>query len=151
MSKIFTSLFVVAMSGCAGEHGLGIDEAQGRATTTESATSFTLVLAPGQTLKIASAVLSVQLVDVADSRCPVGAHCVWAGQATAQLLVSDAGAAPLTVMLGTPTPPDMKLPSQATVGAYKFSLTALEPHPTTQGATPGKGAKATILVEKILP
>jgi hypothetical protein len=159
MFKIFTWLFIMAVSGCAGEHGLGLDAAhaqgstppdtQGRVTTSDSGTSFTLVIAPGQTQLISSEALSIKLLELTDSRCPVGAHCVWAGQATAKLLVSHAGAAPLALTIGTPTPPGMQLPFQAISGSYKFSLTALEPLPTTQGTTPDKRAKATILIEKI--
>ena len=46
-------------------------------------------LAPGQTVTIAGTGLSLRFVEiVADSRCPTGVQCIWAGEASALVEIS---------------------------------------------------------------
>ena len=87
-----------------------------------------------QPLTLAGEALTVEVVEIHDSRCPPGARCVWAGQATVSLKVSPKGQPEVTLLLGTSAPPAMNLPSDASFGAYQFSLISLEPRPSTAEA-----------------
>ena len=77
----------------------------------------------GSTLVVSGDTTSVRFTDVtADSRCPTGAQCVWAGEATVLLTVGGAQQVPLT--LGADA-------SKATaiVRMVQVTLVALRPAP----------------------
>lgn len=91
---------------------------------------------------------SLQFIEFKDSRCPKGAQCIWAGHATATLRLTRAGATTETIVIGTEAPPAMKLPYQASSGDLQFTLTALEPAPSTKNAVSADSIRATVLIEK---
>ncbi|MCU6435844.1 hypothetical protein LPB67_18875 [Undibacterium sp. Jales W-56] len=95
-------------------------------------------LAYRQPVTLKEAALKVEVTDITDSRCPVNARCVWAGQATASLKVSMTGKAEEKLVIGTPAPPTMNLPGEAVYGAYRFSLI---------GVSPAKGSPDAIAPE----
>jgi len=78
----------------------------------------------GSSLILPGDTTTVRFTDVtADSRCPTGAQCVWAGEATVLLTVGGAQQVPLT--LGTDA-------SKATaiVRMVQVTLVALKPYPS---------------------
>lgn len=146
MSKILSWWFGLLLFACAGKQVVAGSAVQ---TASPAGASYTVVLRHGHIEFIPALKLSLELLTVQDSRCPPGARCVWAGQATATLLVRHAGGAPVQLVVGTPTPPAMHLPFQAQSGDFQFTLKALEPLPGTQGAAADKLVRVTLLVEKI--
>jgi hypothetical protein len=65
----------------------------------------------GQTAAISGEDLSLQFIEVtADSRCPKGAECIWAGEAKCRMRVTYQGSVSemiLTLSAGTINPPDL--------------------------------------------
>jgi hypothetical protein len=110
--------------------------------------SQSLTLKIGQPPTATQFDVSIQLIEFKDSRCPTGAQCIWAGHATASLKLIRAGAAAETIIIGTQAPPAMQLPFQAISGDLQFTLTALEPVPSTKSTVSADSIRASILIEK---
>lgn len=111
--------------------------------------SYTIALTQGNKVLIPEESLSVELVAVKDGRCPQGAQCIWAGHAAVTIQVAKAGSPPETLVIGTPAPPHMKLPHEATYGAYRLNLLGLEPaNPVPTSATPPR-YRATVQVTRL--
>lgn len=146
MSKMISWWLGLLLFGCAGKQVVAGDAAP---TAAPVGASYTVVLRHGHSEQIPQFKLGLELLSVQDSRCPSGARCIWAGQATATLLVRHADEAAVQLVVGTPTPPEMHLPFQAQSGAFQFTLKALEPLPDTQGPAADKLLRVTLLVEKI--
>jgi hypothetical protein len=78
----------------------------------------------GATLVVPGDTTSVRFTDVtSDSRCPSGAQCVWAGEATVLLTVGGTQAVSLT--LGADSSK-----ATATVRMTRITLVALKPYPS---------------------
>ena len=60
----------------------------GRSPAAPTAIDRTVVLAPGQTVHLATDVTVGFVAVLGDSRCPINAICVWAGDATVRVTVS---------------------------------------------------------------
>lgn len=120
-----------------------------RATAATAATAFssTVEVTREAPARIASEKLRIALVDVEDSRCPANARCVWAGHAKVTLSVTRAGKR-RTIVIGTPAPIDMHLPQDADLGAYHFSLVALDPDNPGGSAEGAPHYRATVNVTK---
>ena len=89
-------------------------------TTVPAGTEFEL--ARGETALLAGTAVEVTMLDVVnDSRCPIDAVCVWAGNAEVRFQVH-AGAGDTTVSLHT-----MQEPKAVTVGGVRLELTSLAP------------------------
>lgn len=114
-----------------------------------SPTSFTMQLRVGEAKSLADNALNVKLVDTKDSRCPPGAYCIWAGHASATLLVTHKGSAPETVQVGTLAPPEMKLPGAAVTGGWRFTLQSMEPPHDPKANATSPAVTVTLLIEKI--
>ncbi len=112
-----------------------------------SAGSYLVSLGIGQTAQIQEEALTLQLVEVNDSRCPPDVQCVWAGQATATLFVFQSGFPAQSLKIGTSAP--VNFPSQASYRSFQFSLKSLEPGPNKEGPAAAELVRATILVEKL--
>jgi hypothetical protein len=111
------------------------------------ASSYVLTLQAASTLRLAQESLSLRLLDFKDSRCPPGVQCMWAGQATVTILVTQTGAPSVTLVIGTPA--SKESPGSASFNGFQFSLQALEPSPTIKGAISLDQIRATVLIEKI--
>lgn len=101
-------------------------------------------LAVGQAVAIESENLVIKFNKVIeDSRCPVNAVCVWAGNGKVELEIQDIGGTPKTMILNTQI--EAKV---AALKSRKLRLVALNP-PRTQGVSisPG-GYSITLRVEK---
>ncbi len=91
--------------------------------------TVTIDLTSATPVTVAGYGLTIGMTDVADSRCPVGARCVWAGHAAVTLRVGTQDGKFVHVVIGTEAPAGMSLPFEADVGNYRFSLIQLEPAP----------------------
>lgn len=109
--KALTVLAFVAFAACGG------------APTAPVGQEF--VIAAGQTTEITGTGLVITFVRVPeDSRCPMGAMCIWVGNAKVELLATLNGA-PTSLSLNT-----VSDPQDGTVAPYKVSLKSLLPIPS---------------------
>lgn len=98
----------------------------------------------GQTRSVDRRKLSIKFISIVeDSRCPINARCIWAGNAKIKLAVSKrkAGAKTFEIELNTGLKPDT-----LTVFGYEIKFVDLSPHPGETNATP---ALATLSIKKI--
>jgi hypothetical protein len=146
ISHLIRILFFTVLLGCASAQDTNMTSAH--AAEPVSGGSQTVMLQVGQSLALPQD-LSIQMIEFKDSRCPTGAHCVWAGHATVTLQVSRTGASADTIVIGTQAPPGMQLPYQAKSGHWQFTLVSLEPRPSTKGEVPAASVRASVLIEKI--
>ncbi len=108
------SAILVFLSGCAG-HPAEINTALGKE----------IVLASGQGASIAGEDLKVRFIGViSDSRCPQGATCVWAGEASCLVEISDSDSKYRKVL----TQPGLSGPYQTDFKEYKITFD-IEPYP----------------------
>ncbi len=146
MPALFRCLFCLALLGCGSKQSDVMTAANAAEPPTGKTQSLTLKV--GQPATATQFGLSIQLIEYKDSRCPEGARCIWAGHATATLLLTRVDTKTETIIIGTEAPAAMQLPYQATSGDLKFTLTALEPGPSTKGVVPAESVRATLLIEK---
>lgn len=141
-----TLVFLSAMvSGCVTDRAGTVDGGPAQV----SPPAHTLVLARGQQATIADASLSVELVEINDSRCPANVTCIWAGHAAVTLQVGRPGSPAERVVIGTEAPDSMGLPGDAGYAGYSFHLLELE-RGNADGSTPSVPAqRATIKVSKL--
>ena len=76
-----------------------------------------------------------------DSRCPMDASCVWAGDATVAISVSRSGSAGEARELHT-----QASGSQVSYGDYVIKLAALSPYPRSDRQIRGEDYVATLVV-----
>ena len=101
----------------------------------------TLELPLGRSVRTSDGVLTLTLVDVADSRCPTEATCIELGSAIVKIHV-DATGRSQTVMLNTG---GLKpVPNGQTVFGRLIQLTKLEPWPRTGSDADDKQYVATL-------
>lgn len=99
----------------------------------------------GQTKAAAGGKLSIKFIGVMeDSRCPMNARCVWAGNAKIRISVAVGRRAPQIFELNSNTPPQ-----NVTVGGYRLSLQDLNPQKGQPADWPKGPVRATISVEKV--
>ena len=108
---------------------------------------YTVDVALNAPVTIPEAALHIALVDVADSRCPVGTQCLWAGQAAVTLQVGVIGAEDMqTIVIGTHAPAGMQLPGDTDYAAFRFSLLSLEPAKSAKATTELADYRATVQI-----
>jgi hypothetical protein len=111
-----------------------------RSSPTEPSHVQTATLAVGQTVTIATGmVLSFERV-LSDSRCPSGVTCVWEGEVTVALTLSESvGTGAFTLSDHAPT---------RVVSGYSFTLVSVQPLPTAGSTIPEAAYRATIRVRR---
>jgi hypothetical protein len=127
--RSFIILAFVALAGCGG------------APTAPVGQEF--VIAVGQTAEVSGTGLVITFLRVPeDSRCPMGAMCIWVGNANVELLAMLNGA-PTTLALNTSTGPN-----DGTVAPYKVTLKGLLPIPSIGRPMPipQKDYRATLVI-----
>jgi hypothetical protein len=130
--KSLTLLGFVAIAACAGG-----------APTAPVGREF--VIAAGETTVISGTGLAITFVRVPeDGRCPMGAMCIWAGNAQVELIATQNGT-PKTLSLNTTTSPQ-----DGTVAQYDVKLTDLAPIPSIGSPIEQKDYRATLLI-RLLP
>jgi hypothetical protein len=95
--------------------------------------------------KLSRSKLTIKFVSlVEDSRCPKGTNCVWAGNATIKVKVSNARGESKFFELNTNTGA-----KGDTLGGYQFTLESLTPHPANNIRIDRNGYTATFSVTKL--
>jgi hypothetical protein len=85
-------------------------------------------LAVGQSVLVGTTGLRISVAGVAsDSRCPTSVQCVWEGDATVAVAVTDASTGPASYALHTSD----RFPREAMHQSYKVSLVRLDPVPSS--------------------
>ena len=110
--------------------------------------AYTVTLRSGEPSVISPDALTLHLIDVNDSRCPIDALCVWAGHASVAVQVVQAGHAGETLQIGLPAPPEKQLPGEASYRGYRFSLQGLDPAPRAAVPVPLDQYRAAVRVER---
>jgi hypothetical protein len=101
-------------------------------------------LARGATATIDGGALTLTFDKVAaDSRCPTGVQCVWAGNGAVVLTVAPVGESKYSIQLNTTV-----APSEATAGAYRIFLVGLKPYPQQGSTIPAASYIATLRAHK---
>jgi hypothetical protein len=99
---------------------------------------------------IADEGLTLELLEVKDSRCPPAVQCVWAGYAEAMLRVSKQGDEPATLSIGK-VGIGKAGPSGSTdgsYGAYRLTLQGVTPPNSHTDAVPQAAYRVTVKVIK---
>jgi hypothetical protein len=100
-------------------------------------------LAPGQSVSIEDASLSVQFLRVSsDSRCPADAICIQAGDAVVRVRVAGGGSAEYELYTND------KTRSSVTHGAFRIELVGLQPYPFGSSAIDPASYRATLVVTR---
>ena len=82
---------------------------------------------------------------ISDSRCPKGAQCIVAGDATIRVWLDRTGQARETRELKT-APPDA---AQTVINSYRVTLSALTPEPTLDGTPRASDYVASLVVARL--
>ena len=136
-------LLIVALTGCATDRA----GTAGDGSSQVSQSVHTIVLARGQQAVIADESLTIELVEINDSRCPAKVTCIWAGHAAVTLQVSKPGSVAGRVVIGSEAPSRMDLPSDTSYGGYRFQLVELEPG--NADGSQASSQRATIKVSRL--
>lgn len=144
-------LFVSAAAALAA--GVLVAACGGGADTTESPTgpargSYTVSLRTGQAATVPQESLTLLLTEARDSRCPINALCVWAGQAVVVVRVQQADQAAETLTIGMPVPSDGQLPGDGSYRGWRISLQGLDPSPVAGVVVPQDQYRATVRIDK---
>lgn len=111
--------------------------------------TYTVTVTHDRKAVIREEALTIELTDVKDSRCPRDVRCIWAGHAAVMLRVGLGSAAAEPVVIGTPAPEGMGLPSAAMLDAYRFSLPGLVPEPVRAGPISLSRYRATVEIVRL--
>ncbi len=105
----------------------------------------TVVLAIGAPKRAAGTDLTVTFeAVVADSRCPTGVQCVWAGDAAVRIRLAAPDLAPATATLHT----SLDTARETTYGGWKISIQAVTPAPTATGGVRAEDYRLTLLIAR---
>ena len=103
-----------------------------------------LDLAPGESARIEGGPLVRFLEVTSESRCPMDAVCVWAGDAVVAVMLSRAGSAAATVELHSAP----ALGDSASYGGFTVTLARLVPQPRSTGEIPAADYRATLVLAR---
>jgi len=106
-------------------------------------------LAFGESVTVPDAAVWLQFTDVvADSRCPLQAQCVWAGDAAIAIEIASslAGGDSRTDTLHTTLDPQ-----SAALDGYDLHLVRVDPYPVTPGTLPPASYRITLRVDPAAP
>ncbi len=117
--------------------------------STKTSDAYTISLTPGKHFSIPEENLTITLIRVNDSRCPAGAKCVWAGQASVTLQVNKVGVHEQSLIIGTPVPKNINLSSDAIYDTYRFNLVSLDPEKSHTKPATSPGYRAVIQITKL--
>ena len=99
-------------------------------------------LAINQTALISGEKLGIKFLEVLDSRCPTGVQCIWAGEARADILISDGGTANLTLVV-----PGSSANNTQSYKGYNISF-AVQPYPQANNPIAKADYRLVLKVEK---
>lgn len=147
---VLPAAFVLVAAACgtprpAAPSDTGADAPPAADTTVALGSPFTLTR--GQSAEVGGQTVRFDAV-LEDSRCPQGTTCVWAGRARVTLSVADAGVVALELP-GFVTAESEQGHQPVEAHGYRFTLLALDPYPSTEGADSGREARATLRVDQM--
>jgi len=117
----------------------------GSVLQTNAQTAERVVLRVNKQKKLSRSKLTIKFVSlVEDSRCPKGTNCIWAGNASIKVKVSNARGESKIFELNTNTGA-----KGDTLGGYAINLESLTPHPATNVRIDKNGYTATFSVKKL--
>lgn len=105
-----------------------------------------VVLREGQEALLAGTTLRLRISNVADSRCPAYAKCVWAGNGAVKLDVNMRGRSAETLTVNTSNTP--QFPGEQVYAGYTISLVALNPYPGTKQRGLAANKAATLKISR---
>ena len=133
--KYFIMIILLMLMSCTQESTL--------VTDAELSQDFTLNV--GERKRIGTEGLSVKFNGVMeDSRCPIGAVCVWQGNGAISLEFQKSGMSPLTAILHTTLNP-----KDTTYAGYEIRFKRLSPYPKLGIQILPSEYKATLNIKKI--
>ncbi len=112
-------------------------------------TVHTVVVRSDTSVPVDQTGLSLRLVTVTDTRCPLDAICVQAGHASIGMTVERAGSATKTVAVGLREGAGGNLPGDAVLDSWRYTLQTLEPFPRSTVTVPLAQYRATLRVERV--
>jgi len=122
-----TSLALIALLACSSTVTAPVNE------------DFTLTV--GESIAVQGTPITIRFLGVLeDSRCPVNADCIWAGNARVELELRGLDA-PATLSLNS-----FNGAKEVVYGSYRVRLVELVPVPTTAGPLPQRDYRATLRV-----
>jgi hypothetical protein len=125
-------LVLIPLSGCTKP---AVDEVSLNAEFTISA---------GQSVSVKGENLSIKFVEViSDSRCPTGATCIWAGEASSLIEITDSASTYRKVL----TEPGSSSPTKADFTGYEVMFNLL-PYPVLGKETKAKDYLLQLIVSK---
>jgi hypothetical protein len=102
-------------------------------------------LSPGQSTMIAGENLAIKFIEViSDGRCPKGAICVWAGEASCLTEITNRSESTYCKVL---TQPGLSGPSKTSFINYKITFD-LQPYPEVSKAPDKKGYHLRLVISK---
>ena len=128
-ARIFVAALALLAAGCNGGFIL-----------ISSTTPATFTMKPGQTATVQGVAVTFQQV-VSDSRCPINALCVWAGEATVGVTVRGRGLEAHYELQLSPLDPARRTVTHRDI---VLEFQALQPHPVAGQPTDRDSYRATI-------
>lgn len=123
---------------------LAIVSCSGEPTGPAPGESFTL--APGERVSLAPLDMEVRFLEVSgDSRCPLRAECVWAGDGAVLLELSPRDGDATLHTLHTTEGPDA-----LTLGRYELTLLGLDPYPELPDVIPAEDYRVELVLDERL-
>ena len=102
-------------------------------------------LSPGQSTMITGENLAIKFIEViSDGRCPKGAICVWAGEASSLTEITTRSESACCKVL---TQPGLSGPSKTSFANYKITFD-LQPYPEVSKAPDKKGYHLRLVISK---
>jgi hypothetical protein len=123
----------------------GMINKQRESTANEVSLDQEFLLSPGQSITIAGENLAIKFIEViSDGRCPKGAICVWAGEASSLTEITTRSESACCKVL---TQPGLSGPSKTSFANYKITFD-LQPYPEVGKAPDKKGYHLRLVISK---
>ncbi|WP_077346096.1 hypothetical protein [Algoriphagus sp. A40] len=103
----------------------------------------------GRTVTHCTEPISVTFLDlISDSRCPIGATCIWAGMVEVRISVNLNGQEEVFNLSSAPNFGN-KVPNIQTIEGYSVELVDLKPFPDTSKKVDEKDRQVVLLIKKV--
>jgi hypothetical protein len=145
MKRFLAGLLILTAAACSANSGTNLEgDADAAIAAALASGPVEVTLKAGEYKRVAGEQLGVGFTRVLnDSRCPIDAVCVWAGDATAQIELTAPGGRTGTVELHTPGDP-----KSATWNGVEITLLELQPAPRAGEPTRPAAYSVRLQVER---
>ena len=142
MRHLTTALLIAALAACSSNSSTGTDaRAQTSQTVEQREIGRAFEMKIGETISVGELRLTFRSVE-GDSRCPIDAICVWAGDAEIALKI-DQGSQSAVAALHT-----MLEPKQTVWNGYTISLVSIAPSRSASSSIDPAAYRAQLLVTR---